>query len=755
MKLSRLPLPIAVLMAFRFSGPAPAATLYSNLQDTAIPLDFGGVFLDVDTGAMNAAEFAGWDINPFFGGTGVASSPAFQPARTGTGNTDTILQLTVGATVDVSRLFSTGYGGSQTHLGTQFTDGQGGYLGFKFTKNNATGPFYGWMRVVFTGNTAGAVIKDWAFDDSGSSIVTGRVLQSAPSGNAQLVTLSPGASETFTLGSAIADTGGNTNSVLKTGTGTTTLSGNNSYTGATTIGAGTLRAGVANAFGSGSAVTVTAGATLDFNGFSQALGSLAGAGNVTLGSATLTVGSNASATFSGVLAGLGGLTKSGLGTATLSGANTYTGATMISAGTLSVASIGNGGVAGNLGAASNAAANLVFDGGTLQYTGATASTDRNFTISAGKSATFDITTNTLTLLGAALTSTGSLTKLGAGTLNLGGGTGARSYNFSSIVVGGGVLSVAALGDPIPGVDVSLDQIPGGIVASGGGTLDVGHNRASTGPLTLNGGAIVGLSNGVFICPSITATGGTISAAVSCTGALTKTGPGTLTLDLGSGTGARSYNFSSIVVSGGTLSVAGDPIPGVDVSLDQIPGGIIASGGARIDVGHNRVTTGPLTLDGASITGLSNGVFICPSITATGGTISAEVSCTGALTKTGPGTLTLSGPQNYPTLNTQGGRTDLSATLGTGTSTINANAEINITVSQTLAALNIADGVEVTFGDGLAFAGGPEKTGGFTVAFTPPSSGAGLGGSPVVPEPGSVGLLLAGVLGILGRRQRRV
>ena len=70
-----------------------------------------------------------------------------------------------------------------------------------------------------------------------------------------------------------------------------------------------------------------------------------------------------------------------------------------------------------------AAANLVFDGGTLQYTGATASTNRNFTINAGKTATFDITfaiTTGLFVSGASIGTTGALTKTGAGILTLSG-----------------------------------------------------------------------------------------------------------------------------------------------------------------------------------------------------------------------------------------------------------------------------------------------------------------------------------------------
>jgi autotransporter-associated beta strand protein len=94
--------------------------------------------------------------------------------------------------------------------------------------------------VVFTGNTSGAVIKDWAYDNSGSAIVVDRVTQSAPSAGTQTVTLSPGSGESFTLGSQITNTGGNVNSVVKTGAGSTTLTGINNYTGSTTVDQGLL-----------------------------------------------------------------------------------------------------------------------------------------------------------------------------------------------------------------------------------------------------------------------------------------------------------------------------------------------------------------------------------------------------------------------------------------------------------------------------------------------------------------------------------
>jgi outer membrane autotransporter protein len=126
-------------------------------------------------------------------------------------------------------------------------------------------------------------------------------------------------------------------SLTKTDTGTLVLSGMNTYIGATTVNGGTLRAGMANTLPSQTALSVTAGATFDLNNFAQSIGSLAGAGSVTLGTGALTTGNdNTSTDFSGVISGLGGLTKVGTGTQILSGNNTYTGATTVNGGSLIV-----------------------------------------------------------------------------------------------------------------------------------------------------------------------------------------------------------------------------------------------------------------------------------------------------------------------------------------------------------------------------------------------------------------------------------
>ena len=135
------------------------------------------------------------------------------------------------------------------------------------------------------------------------------------------------------------------------------------------------------------------GATFDLNNFSQSIGSLAGAGSVTLGTSTLITGNNNISTdFSGVIGGLGGLTKVGTGTQTLSGENTYFGGTTISNGTLQ---LGNGGTSGSI------VGDVV----------------NNATFAVNRSDTFTF--------GGVISGTGAFQQLGTGTTVL---TGANTYS---------------------------------------------------------------------------------------------------------------------------------------------------------------------------------------------------------------------------------------------------------------------------------------------------------------------------------------
>ncbi len=336
------------ILAAALLTSAPAATIYSNLQDIGVPTNFTGVYLDVDTGTTSTTPATGWDINPFFGGVGVANSAAFQPVRTATGNLDAVLNLAQGTMISGGLTYSSGFGGSgddNEHIGagaTQFQVGQEGYLGFKFMKNDGSGPYLGWMRVVFTNNTGGSMIKDWGYDDAGGSINVGRIQQSAASAGAQTVTLSPGVGESFNLGSAITNTNGNVNSLVKTGSGSTTLTVANSYAGTTDIQGGTLLLSGNGNLPSTTAVTLSGtGATLNLAATaatSMSLASLSGVvgSSVELGNHSLEVGSNnTDFVYSGNISGNGGsLIKQGTGTMTLSGQNTYSHNTEIQKGSI-------------------------------------------------------------------------------------------------------------------------------------------------------------------------------------------------------------------------------------------------------------------------------------------------------------------------------------------------------------------------------------------------------------------------------------
>lgn len=182
-----------------------------------------------------------------------------------------------------------------------------------------------------------AVANNSALGTNNLSMASGTTLQAASAVSLNNNISITGTGNFDTNGNAMTLTGviSGAGELNKLGAGTLTLSGANTYSGATNINAGTLTSGAADVIPNNSAVTVALGANWNLNNFSETVGSIAGAGNIALGSAALTAGgNNTSTTFSGVISGTGSLTKEGTGTLTLSGANNYSGATNINAGTV-------------------------------------------------------------------------------------------------------------------------------------------------------------------------------------------------------------------------------------------------------------------------------------------------------------------------------------------------------------------------------------------------------------------------------------
>lgn len=360
--------------------------------------------------------------------------------------------------------------------------------------------------------------------------------------------------------------GGAGGSLSKTGSGILTLSGNSTYTGATTVDGGTLRAGAANAFAAGSAHSVAAGAMLDLGGHSQTIGSLAGAGSVLIsGSSDITLtsgGNNASTTFSGLISNGGtgnlALAKTGSGTLTLSGSNTYSGGTTVLGGAVAVSQDSNLGSAGGV---------LTLNGGTLQFTsGFELGATRAVTLGAGNG-TVDTGANSATIAGA-ITGAGSLAKAGSGTLTL---SGASSYSGSTAVNAGAFNITGSLADA-------------GATIANGTTADVNGSGAawtSIGAFNIDGGFSVQAGATVESGSANLGTGGGQSGAATVTGA-----GSTWTIDTDLDVGDAGAGF---------LTVAGGAVVSADAVTIGRTGG--SSGSVTLTTG-GQLTANTLTIASA-------------------------------------------------------------------------------------------------------------------------------------------------------------
>ncbi|ECR5744341.1 autotransporter-associated beta strand repeat-containing protein [Salmonella enterica] len=600
--------------------------------------------------------------------------------------------------------------------------------------------------------------------------------------------------------------------VVKSGDETLTLSGANSYTGGTLISSGTLVANNVEALGSGD---VTDNATLELNTGGDFDNAISGSGKVeksgddaltlsgansytggTLISSGTLVASNVEALgtgdvtdnavlelntggdFDNAISGSGQVEKSGDGTLTLSGSNTYTGGTTINDGTLiatSVDALGSGDVTddatlelntgGTFDNAIGGSGNVVKSGadtltlsGSNSYTGGTTISGGTLVASNVEAlGTGDVTNNATLELNTGgdfinnIGGTGRVEKSGDDTLTL---SGSNTYTGGTLINGGTLVAsnVEALGTGDVTNDAVLELNTGGdfdnaisgsgqVVKSGDETLTLSGANSYTGGTTISGGTLVATNVEALGSGDVTDdatlelnTGGTFDNAISGSGQVVKSGDKMLTLS-----GANSYSGGTLI-SGGTLVASNVEALGTgdvtdNATLELNTGGtfdnVISGSGQVVKSGDETLTlSGSNTYTGG--TTINDGTLVATSVEAlgtgdvtdnatlalnTGGTFDNAISGSGQVVKSGDETLTLSGANSYTGGTLISGGTLVATSveaLGSGDVTDNAVLELN--TGGTFDNAISGSGQVVKSGDKtLTLSGANSYTGGTTIS----------------------------------------
>ncbi len=434
--------------------------------------------------------------------------------------------------------------GTNTYTGTT-TISPGGTLSISQDANLGTAPG--------TATASSLVIDGGTLLTNGTfELNANRGIAIGPSSGQDDGTIHVASGELTYNGIITSNTASGVGNLVKLGAGTLTLGGTNTYTGNTTISAGTLKLGSLTALPSGLGKgDVSIAGTLDLNGNATTLNGLSGAGGITssaAGSINLTVGgNNKGGSYSGsIINGSGtiGLTKIGSGTLTLSGNSMFTGGVTINAGTLQLGSSTGLGSATNtviFGANAPATTKLQLNGNSVTIGGlATNATPGSVVVENASATNATLTVNqaaNTTFAGVLQNGSGAgtlgLTKSGSGVLTLSGNntfTGTATINAGTLALSGG----AAIAD---GTTVSLAN-------TSGATLLLNANE-TIGALT--GG---GTTGGNVNLQSFTLTTGgantdaVYGGAISGTGSLIKTGSGLFTLSR-----ANTYTGSTSIRNG--------------------------------------------------------------------------------------------------------------------------------------------------------------------------------------------------------------
>ncbi|ECQ9701204.1 autotransporter outer membrane beta-barrel domain-containing protein, partial [Salmonella enterica] len=560
------------------------------------------------------------------------------------------------------------------------------------------------------------------------------------------------ADDSFTVNTVLenvdANSGWNGQSLTKTGAGTLILNAENTYTGSTTISEGTLIATNVEALGTGN---VTDNATLEMN---------------------------TGGDFDNAISGSGQVVKSGDETLTLSGANSYTGGTTISGGTLvasNVEALGTGDITDNatleLNAGGDFANNIGGTGsvvksgdktltlsGSNTYTGGTTISGGTLVASNVEAlGSGDVTDNATLEMNTGgdfannIGGTGSVVKSGDETLTL---SGANSYTGGTTISGGTLVAsnVEALGTGDVTDNATLELNTGGdfdnaisgsgqVVKSGDKTLTLSGINSYTGGTTISGGTLVASNVDALGTGDVTDdavlelnTGGDFDNAISGSGQVVKSGDDVLTLS-----GANSYSGGTLI-SDGTLVASNVEALGTgdvtdDATLELNTGGDFINnigGTGRVEKsGDDKLTlSGSNTYTGGTL--ISSGTLVANDVNAlgtgdvtdnatlmlnTGGDFTNNIGGTGRVEKSGDDALTLSGSNTYTGGTLISGGTlvanDVNA-LGTGDITDNATLALNA-VGDFDNAISGSGKVEKSGDDALTLSGSNTYTGGTLIS----------------------------------------
>lgn len=457
---------------------------------------------------------------------------------------------------------------------------------------------------------------------SGNSTIGGTYILrgSDPSTPFNTFSVEPGA--TLTMAANMTNDSGDSG-FIKAGAGNFVLTGSNSYAGPVVIQAGTLSVGNGGATGN------------------------LGAGTIS-NSGTLLLNRSNNFTVSNGIEGTGSLAKSGAGTVTITGANTYAGATTINAGTLRV---GDAGTAGTLGTGevsiSNNAALMIDRSDDITLAN----------VISGAGSVRKVGANTLTLSGQN-TYTGG-TVISNGTLSVVSAKGLANHASNTVTVAGGATFSLDQNDVF---GQHFDPILTPIVINGGTVTNAGAFYNALGPITMNGGTLASAG------PGVNGYSISLKGTVTANSNSTISGPG-ITLGAG-GVNSTTFNVGSGVelnVNGGFIDGPGDAWPSDQPSsLVKAGAGSLLLNGTNSYTGDTTISNGAVVVGGSGV--LNNGNYdgnirLAASnstlviATSTNQSLGGIISGSGSLVKTNAGTLTITGNENsYTGTTTIGGGT---------------------------------------------------------------------------------------------------